>query len=104
MTPLLQIEELKVHYPGAEAPVRAVDGVTFRVERGETYALVGESGCGKSATALSILRLVEPAKIVGGRLLFRLLTHRRENVAGLFGEEGGVALQNAARADGQEAL
>ena len=70
MAPLLEIENLQVHYPGEGAPVRAVDGLSFSVERGETYALVGESGCGKSATALSILRLVEPGRIVGGRLVF----------------------------------
>ena len=69
MPPLIQVEDLRVHYPGDAAPVRAVDGISFRLERGETYALVGESGCGKSATGLAILRLVEPGRIVGGRVL-----------------------------------
>ncbi len=51
--------------------VRAVDGVSFEVSQGETLGIVGESGCGKSVTALSILRLVpEPGRIVGGRILF----------------------------------
>ena len=67
---LLQVENLRVHYPGRGGPVRAVDGITFRLEPGETFALVGESGCGKSATGLAILRLVEPGRIVAGRLLF----------------------------------
>jgi oligopeptide/dipeptide ABC transporter ATP-binding protein len=101
MTPLLQIEELKVHYPGGEAPVRAVDGVSFRVERGETYALVGESGCGKSATALSILRLVEPAEIVGGRLLFEgreLLSLTEKEMRALRGSRIGLVFQEASAA------
>ncbi|NIV46682.1 MAG: ATP-binding cassette domain-containing protein, partial [Gammaproteobacteria bacterium] len=69
---LLEIQNLQVHYPGGDPdkPVRAVDGLSLSIERGETYALVGESGCGKSATALAILRLVEPGRIAGGRLIF----------------------------------
>ena len=70
MDALLEIEDLEVHYDGPRGPVRAVDGVSLRVERGETYALVGESGCGKTATGLAILRLVEPGRITAGRILF----------------------------------
>jgi ABC-type dipeptide/oligopeptide/nickel transport system ATPase component len=53
--------------------VRAVDGVSFTIQPGETLALVGESGCGKSVTSLSILRLIAspPGRIVAGRLLFQ---------------------------------
>ena len=68
METLLEIDGLRVHYPGSRGPVRAVDGLSLSVRRGETYALVGESGCGKSATALAIIRLVEPGRIVGGRI------------------------------------
>ncbi len=68
MEPLLDVCDLRVHYPGSLGPVRAVDGVTFALRQGETYALVGESGCGKSATALAIVRLVEPGIIAGGRV------------------------------------
>jgi oligopeptide/dipeptide ABC transporter ATP-binding protein len=68
MSRLLQITDLCVEFPGTPGPVRVVDHVSFELERGETYALVGESGCGKSVTALSILRLVEPGRIVGGRI------------------------------------
>jgi oligopeptide/dipeptide ABC transporter ATP-binding protein len=68
--PLLSIEDLRVHYPGSAAAVRAVDGLSLAIEPGETYALVGESGCGKSATALAILGLVEPGRIAGGRIVF----------------------------------
>jgi peptide/nickel transport system ATP-binding protein len=101
MTPLLEIEGLKVYYPGGEAPVRAVDGVSYRVERGETYALVGESGCGKSATALSILRLVEPAEIVAGRLIFEgrdLLTLTEKEMRSVRGSRIGLVFQEAAAA------
>jgi peptide/nickel transport system ATP-binding protein/oligopeptide transport system ATP-binding protein len=101
MAPLLQIEDLKVHFPGAGPPVRAVDGVSFSVERGETYALVGESGCGKSATALSILRLVEPGKIAGGRLIFEgrdLLTLAEKDMRKVRGGRIGLVFQEAAAA------
>jgi len=68
MSNLLEIEDLKIHYDGPTGAVPAVDGLSLRVERGETYALVGESGCGKTATGLAILRLVEPGRIVSGRI------------------------------------
>jgi oligopeptide/dipeptide ABC transporter ATP-binding protein len=70
MDRLLEIQDLRVEYDGPTGPVRAVDGLSFHVQRGETYALVGESGCGKTATALATIRLVEPGRIVGGRILF----------------------------------
>jgi oligopeptide/dipeptide ABC transporter ATP-binding protein len=72
-TPLLDVQDLQVHFSpprrliGATAPpVRAVDGVSFSLERGKTLALVGESGCGKSTTGLAVLRLVPPT---AGRIL-----------------------------------
>ena len=71
MAPLLSIEGLTVRYDGARGEVRAVDGLDLTLEAGETYALVGESGCGKTATAYSILRLVEPGRITGGRISFQ---------------------------------
>jgi len=70
MRTLLEIQDLRVRYPSARGSVRAVDGLSLRLQEAETYALVGESGCGKTATALSILRLVEPGEIVAGRILF----------------------------------
>jgi len=70
-TPLLEVENLVTVFQTSEGVVRAVDGVDFRVGAGETVALVGESGCGKSVSALSILRLVQaPAgRIESGRVL-----------------------------------
>jgi oligopeptide/dipeptide ABC transporter ATP-binding protein len=69
---LLEVENLKTHFFTREGVVRAVDGVSFSVERGKTLGIVGESGCGKSVTALSILGLIPkpPAKIVEGAIRF----------------------------------
>jgi len=71
-TPLLAIEDLQTHFFTRDGVVRAVDGVSYAVEAGETLAVVGESGCGKSVTALSILRLVPspPGRVVGGAIRF----------------------------------
>ena len=70
--PLLEVDGLKTHFFTRDGVVRAVDGVSFSVYPGETLAVVGESGCGKSVTSLSILRLIAspPGRIVAGRLLF----------------------------------
>jgi len=69
---LLTIQDLQTHFFTGEGVVRAVDGVTLSVRPGETLGLVGESGCGKTVTALSILRLVPdpPGRIVGGTICF----------------------------------
>ena len=71
---LLKVENLKTHFFTDAGVVKAVDGVTFSVDRGETLGLVGESGCGKTMVALSLLRLVPdpPGKIVGGKILYQL--------------------------------
>jgi peptide/nickel transport system ATP-binding protein len=70
MQPLLEVRELRTHFELGDGVVKAVDGVSLTVRRGRTLAVVGESGCGKSVTARSILRLVEkPARIVGGEVL-----------------------------------
>ena len=69
--PLLQVENLQTHFRTPDGINRAVDGVSFHVEAGETVAVVGESGCGKSVTANSILRLIpEPPGKIAGRILF----------------------------------
>src|SRR5215470_12677228 len=66
--PLLQVEDLQTYFYTRVGLVKAVDGVSFSLGRGETLAVVGESGCGKSVTALSLMRLVAdpPGRIVGG--------------------------------------
>src|SRR5215472_9206758 len=70
--PLLDVEELRTWFFTRDGIVRAVDGVSFRVMPGETLAIVGESGCGKSVTALSVLRLIPspPGRIVSGAVRF----------------------------------
>ncbi len=68
---LLEIRDLKTHFFTDDGVVPAVDGVSFPIRRGKVLGVVGESGCGKSVTALSILRLVAPpGRIVGGQILF----------------------------------
>ena len=70
--PLLEVEGLKIEFSSPEGTVRAVEGVSFHVGEGETLGLVGESGCGKSVTALSILRLISPpGRIAAGRIRYR---------------------------------
>ncbi len=71
MAELLSIRNLKTYFQTGRGIVKAIDGIDLDIERGETLALVGESGCGKSMTALSILRLVpDPGRIVGGEIRF----------------------------------
>jgi len=67
----LEVKELKTHFFTRSGVVKAVDGVSFHVGKGETLGIVGESGCGKSITCLSILRLVPPpaGRIVEGEII-----------------------------------
>ena len=72
MAPILSVRDLHTQFFTSGGIVRAVDGINFDVEPGETVGIVGESGCGKSMTALSILRLVpEPGRVTEGQIMFR---------------------------------
>src|SRR5476651_1127696 len=93
--PLLQVEDLSTYFQTPRGIARAVDGVSFSIDAGETLAIVGESGCGKSMTALSLLQLVpEPAGYINsGRVLFDgqdLLDLNSEQMRGVRGK--GIAM------------
>lgn len=72
MSNLLEVKDLRTYFYTDDGVVKAVDGVEFQVKPGETLGIVGESGCGKSITAMSILRLIQspPGKIVSGEIIF----------------------------------
>jgi peptide/nickel transport system ATP-binding protein len=73
MDPLLSVKNLKVYFRGDETVARALDGVSYDIHQGETVCLVGESGCGKTVSALTVLGLIPkpPGEIVGGDILFK---------------------------------
>jgi ABC-type dipeptide/oligopeptide/nickel transport system ATPase component len=77
--PVLTVTDLRTHFHTRDGVVRAVDGVSLSLERGETLGVVGESGCGKSVTALSVMRLVPAAtgRIVAGSIRLRVLNSCR---------------------------
>ncbi len=98
MGALLEVRNLTTHFLTAAGVVRAVDGVSWDIREGETVALVGESGCGKSVSALSVMRLVPvPAgRIVGGQVLFKgrdLLTLSEEEMRRIRGREIAMIFQ-----------
>ncbi len=96
--PLLQVVDLKVYFFTREKVARAVDGVSFTIERGRTLGMVGESGCGKSVTALSLLRLVPdpPGRIVNGRIFLEgrdLLTLPEKEMRRIRGDKISMIFQ-----------
>ncbi|MFQ6617391.1 MAG: ABC transporter ATP-binding protein [Fidelibacterota bacterium] len=98
MQPLLQVRNLSTHFFTAEAISRAVDGISFHIYDGETLGLVGESGCGKSVSCLSIMRLIPqpPGRIVGGEILFRgvdLLKIKEDEMRKIRGNEISMIFQ-----------
>ena len=95
---LLEIENLSVHFHTPEGVARAVDGVSFHLDAGETVGLVGESGCGKSVTSLSILGLIPspPGRIESGKILFErqnLLDLDPESLRNIRGREISMIFQ-----------
>ncbi len=96
--PLLSVEDLAVSFTSGDRVARAVDGVSFDIRRGETVCVVGESGCGKTVSALSILGLIPtpPGKITGGRILFKgqnLFALDEENLRAIRGKEIAMVFQ-----------
>jgi len=95
--PLLEVKGLRTSFYTSDGVVRAVDGIDFHVDRGEIMGLVGESGCGKSVTSLSIMRLVaRPGRIDGGEILFDgkdLLKLSNEQMRKVRGEQIAMIFQ-----------
>ncbi|HEU0001304.1 MAG TPA: ABC transporter ATP-binding protein [Ktedonobacteraceae bacterium] len=96
---LLEVNHLKTYFFTRGGVVKAVDDVSFSIKRGETLGVVGESGCGKSVTALSIMRLVAnpPGKIVGGEINFNgenILEKNREELTNLRGSSISMIFQD----------
>src|SRR3954465_9104319 len=96
--PLLEVEDLRTHFFTRDGVVRAVDGISFSVALGETLAVVGESGCGKSVTSLSILRLIAspPGRIVSGQVQFEgrdLLTLTEDEMRSVRGDRISMIFQ-----------
>ncbi len=93
MNALLSVQNLSKHYASRHGPVRAVDGVSFSISAGETLALVGESGCGKSTIALSLVRLIEPD---GGEIRFDNIPIRTGDRAAthIMRKDLGIVFQN----------
>ena len=96
--PLLEVEDLRTYFHAEDEVARAVDGVSFAVNRGETLAIVGESGSGKSVTSLSIMRLIPspPGEIAGGSIRFRgrdLLEMSEPQMRDIRGNEIGMIFQ-----------
>ena len=98
MTTLLEIKDLKTRFYTQGRVIKAVDGISYSINEGETLAIVGESGCGKSVTALSVMGLIPwpPGKITGGEVLYRgknLLTMSAEEVRKIRGKEISMVFQ-----------
>jgi oligopeptide transport system ATP-binding protein len=96
--PLLEVRDLRTYFNVMDGKVKAVDGVSFAINRGQTLGIVGESGCGKSVTALTIMRLLDtpPAEIASGQILFEgrdLLSMPEEKMRHLRGNEMAMIFQ-----------
>ena len=98
MPHLLEINNLQTHFPTKAGLVKAVNDVSFYIDEGELLGLVGESGCGKSITALSVMRLISsPGKIVGGEIKFKgeeLTTVSEERMRELRGNDIAMIFQD----------
>jgi oligopeptide/dipeptide ABC transporter ATP-binding protein len=95
--PLLEIKGLRTHFFTQDGVVKAVDDVTFQIGHGQTLGVVGESGCGKSITALSVMRLIErPGRIVAGEVLLNgenLLGKRDSDMRDVRGDQVSMIFQ-----------
>ena len=87
MEKILEVKDLKTNFYTYEGVVKALEKVSFKIERGDTLGLVGETGCGKSVTSLSIIRLVPPpGKIEEGEVIFNLAKGRKSRYINLLNQ------------------
>ncbi len=98
MEPILKISNLKVYFDTDDGPAKAVDGIDLEIMKGTTLGLVGESGCGKSVTCLSVLRLIPspPGRIAGGEILYKgrnLLDLPEKDMEGIRGNDISMIFQ-----------
>ena len=97
MDSILEVTDLKTYYYAKDSTIKAVDGVSFSIRPGETFGLVGESGCGKSATCRSILKLVhQPGKIVNGSIRYKgrdIVPLSEDEMRKIRGKEIGMIFQ-----------
>lgn len=97
-SPLLSVKNLAISFNTSSGTVRAVDDISFDVKKGEIFALVGESGCGKSTTAFGLMRLIpRPGEVSGGQIIFQgrdLLKLKEEEMPAIRGKEIGMIFQN----------
>src|SRR6266513_5990750 len=96
---LLEVKDLRTYFETEDGLVRAVDGISFQVKRGETLGIVGESGSGKSVTNLSIIRLIPnpPGRIVSGEVLFdglNILALKEDDVRQIRGRRIAMIFQD----------
>ena len=95
---LLEVQDLKVHFATDDGVVKAVDGISFAVERGQTLGIVGESGCGKSVANMTILGLTRsPDTTISGRILFEgrdLTRSSTDDLRGVRGREIAMIFQD----------
>lgn len=99
METILEVKNLRVQFSTLEGTVHAVNGVTFEVDKGKTLGIVGESGCGKSVTMLSVMRLIQepPGKIVNGEVLYHgkdLLKLSTDDIQKIRGKEIAMVFQD----------
>src|SRR4028118_246619 len=96
---LLEVKDLRTHFHTQDGVVKAVDGVSFHVDKGETLGIVGESGSGKSVTSLSVMRLIPqpPGKIASGQILFDgddLLKYNEDEMRHVRGKDIAMIFQD----------
>ena len=100
--PVLRVVDLTMHYLTRQGKVKAVDGVSFQLARGQSLALVGESGCGKTSVAISLMRLLpDNARIIGGQVLLGerdLVSMTEEEVRSYRGRRIAMVFQAAMNA------